>query len=91
MNLSFSCGLYQFWYEFLSLSIPSCFWYQIEERQKMVIEKESSGTSTPNYDPVNVVKEKALFLLKFAGLSKVHLKMEVSNIHLVELFVVVVS
>jgi len=41
------------------------------------VEKEDIGNMSSDYDPVGVVKEKAMFLLKFAGLSKIHLKIEV--------------
>jgi hypothetical protein len=53
------------------------FFLQIAERQKSTVEKENTDGSALNYDPVAVVNEKATFLLKFAGLSKIHLKMEV--------------
>ena len=55
--------------------------FQLEERQKQAVAREATSTSASSsaaFDPIQNCVDKSMFLLKFAGLTKVHLKHDVS-------------
>jgi hypothetical protein len=50
----------------------------MERKQKYMKEIEICQPGTTVIDPVTTMRQKALFLLKFAGLSKGHLQLQVT-------------
>ena len=55
-----------------------CFKVDLRQKMKVIAERDGEKGSAGG-DPVVQCQEKALFLLKFAGLAKVHIKWDVSE------------
>jgi hypothetical protein len=52
--------------------------FQIEQKQNYLKEAESCQQSVAVINPIETMRQKAVFLLKFAGLSKVNVQLQVN-------------